>query len=55
MRNHRDVETEDAERRMVGLGRAEAMGMTALIMALLFVGFAVGLPGGFLLAWLVLR
>ena len=55
MRDHRDFETEEAERRMVGLGRAEAIGMTALIMALLIVGFAVGLPGGFLLAWLVFR
>ena len=51
----RDFETQEAERRMVGLGRAEAIGMTALIMTLLVVRFVVGLPGGFLLGWLVFR
>ena len=51
----RDFETREAECRMVGLGRAEAAGITALIVTLLIVGFVVGLPGGFLLGWLVFR
>ena len=51
----RDISTQQAERRMVGLGRAEAAGMTALIMTLLIAGFLSGLPGGFLLGWLVFR
>jgi hypothetical protein len=51
----RDFEAQEAERRMVGLGRAEAAGMTGLIMTLLVAGFVVGLPGGFLLGWLVFR
>jgi hypothetical protein len=51
----RDIRTQQAERRMVGLGRAEAAGMTALIMALLIAGFVSGLPGGFILGWLVFR
>jgi hypothetical protein len=55
MRDHRDFETQEAERRMVGLGRAEAAGITALIIALLVVGFVAGFPGGFLLGWLVFR
>jgi hypothetical protein len=55
MRDHRVFQTEEAERRMVGLGRAEASGLAALIMTLLVAGFVMGLPGGFLLAWLVLR
>ena len=38
----RDFGTREAERRMVGLGRAEAAGMTALIMTLLVAGFVVG-------------
>jgi hypothetical protein len=52
---NRAFETEEAERRMVGLGRAEASGLTALIMTLLVIGFVMGVPGGFLLAWLVFR
>ena len=55
MRDHRDFETQEAERRMVGLGRAEAAGITALIITLLVVGFVAGFPGGFLLGWLVFR
>jgi hypothetical protein len=55
MRDHRDFEAREAERRMVGLGRAEAAGMTGLIIVLLVVGFVVGFPGGFLLGWLVFR
>jgi hypothetical protein len=55
MSDDRDFETEEAERRMVGLGRAEAAGITALIIILLVVGFVAGLPGGFLLGWLVFR
>ena len=55
MRDLRDFETREAERRMVGLGRAEAAGMTGLIIILLVVGFVSGLPGGFLLGWLVFR
>jgi hypothetical protein len=55
MRDNRDCETLEAERRMVGLGRAAAAGLTALIMTLLIAGFVMGLPGGFLLAWLVFR
>ena len=51
----RDFGTQQAERGMVGLGRAEAAGMTALILTLLVVGFVAGLPGGFLLGWLVFR
>ncbi len=53
MRDHRDFETQEAERRMVGLGRAEASGITALIIVVLVVGIAMGLPGGFLVGWLV--
>jgi hypothetical protein len=55
MTDHRDFEAQEAERRMVGLGRAEAAGMTGLIIILLAVGFVSGLPGGFLLGWLVFR
>jgi hypothetical protein len=55
MRDDRDFETQEAERRMVGLGRAEAAGVTALIITLLIVGFVMGLPGGFLAGWLVFR
>jgi hypothetical protein len=55
MRDHREFETKEAERRMVGLGRSEAAGLTALIIILLVVGFAAGIPGGFLLGWLVFR
>jgi hypothetical protein len=55
MRDHREFETQEAERRMVGLGRAQAAGMTALIITLLVVGFVLGLPGGFLAGWLVFR
>jgi hypothetical protein len=55
MSDDRDFETEEAERRMVGLGRAEAASITALIIILLVVGFVAGLPGGFLLGWLVFR
>ena len=51
----RDSGTQEAERRMVGLGRAEAAGMTGLIIILLVVGFVSGFPGGFLLGWLVFR
>lgn len=51
----RDHATEETERRMVGLGRSEAAGITALIIILLIVGFVSGLPGGFLLGWLVFR
>jgi hypothetical protein len=41
---------------MVGLGRAEAAGITALIIIiLLVVGFVAGFPGGCLLGWLVFR
>ena len=49
----RDHATQEAERRMVGLGRSEAAGITALIIILLVVGFIAGFPGGFLLGWLV--
>lgn len=55
MSDHREFETEEAERRMVGLGRAEAAGLTALIIILLVAGFVAGIPGGFLLGWLVFR
>jgi hypothetical protein len=55
MRDDRDFETQEAERRMVGLGRAEAAGITGLIIIMLTVGFVVGFPGGFLLGWLVFR
>ena len=55
MRDHREFETQEAERRMVGLGRSEAAGITALIIILLVVGFVSGLPGGFLLGWLVFK
>ena len=55
MKDHRAFETGEAERRMVGLGRAEASSLAALVMTLLVAGFVVGLPGGFLLAWLVFR
>jgi len=53
MKDHRDLETEEAERRMVGLGRAMAASITGLIIILLIVGFVAGFPGGFLLGWLV--
>jgi hypothetical protein len=55
MSDRRDFETQETERRMVGLGRAEAAGITALIIILLIAGFVAGLPGGFLLGWLVFR
>ena len=55
MRDDRDFETQEAERRMVGLGRAQAAGITGLIIIMLAVGFVVGFPGGFLLGWLVFR
>jgi hypothetical protein len=55
MTDHRDFATQEAERRMVGLGRAMAASITALIIILLAVGFVAGLPGGFLLGWLVFR
>jgi hypothetical protein len=51
MSDRRSLATRDAERHLVGLGRAEAAGITALI--LLVAGFVAGLPGGFLLGWLV--
>ncbi len=55
MRDRRASVTQEAERRMVGLGRAQAAGITALILILLMAGFVTGLPGGFLLGWLVFR
>jgi hypothetical protein len=55
MSDQRDFETQDAERRMVGLGRSEAAGITALILILLFAGFVAGIPGRFLLGWLVFQ
>jgi hypothetical protein len=48
-------EIQEAERRMVGLGRAIAASITALIIILLVAGFVAGIPGGFLLGWLVFR
>jgi hypothetical protein len=54
MRDERDWKTQEAERRMVGLGRAEAADITALIIILFGVGFVIGFPAGFLLGWLVL-
>jgi hypothetical protein len=55
MRDHREFVKQEAERRMVELGRAEATGTAALIIILLVVGFVTGFPGGFLLGWLVFR
>jgi hypothetical protein len=55
MRDDRDFATREAERRMVGLGRAEAASITAFILILLAAGFVAGLPGGFFLGWLVFR
>jgi hypothetical protein len=55
MRVHREFDTQESERWMVGLGRAEAAGLTALIIVLLIEGFIAGIPGGFLLGWLVFR
>ena len=55
MRNHRDFETQEAERRMVGLGRAEAAGITGLIIIMLAIGFVAGFLAGFLAGWLVFR
>jgi hypothetical protein len=55
MRDRRDFETQEAERRMVGLGRAMAASITGLIIILLVAGFVAGLPGGFLLGWMVFR
>jgi len=55
MRDRRDFETQEAERRMVGLGRAMAAGITALIIILFGVGFVIGFPAGFLAGWLVFR
>jgi hypothetical protein len=46
MRDHREFETQEAERRMVGLGRSEAAGITALIIILLVVGFARRISAG---------
>jgi hypothetical protein len=40
---------------MVGLGRAIAASITALIIILLVAEFVAGIPGGFLLGWLVFR
>ena len=54
MSDHRDFQTREAERRMVGLGRAEACDITALIVILFGVGFLIGFPAGFLAGWLVL-
>ena len=54
MRDHRDFQTREAERRMVGLGRAEAADITVLIIILFGVGFLVGFPAGLLTGWLVL-
>jgi hypothetical protein len=51
----RDHATQEAELRMVGLGRAEAAGITALILILFAAGFVAGIPGGFLLGWMVFR
>ena len=55
MRDHREFETQEAERRMVGLGRAMAASITGLIIILLVVGIVAGFPGGFLVGWLVFR
>jgi hypothetical protein len=55
MRDHRELDTQQSERRMVGLGRREASDITALILILLVAGFVAGIPGGFLLGWLVFR
>ena len=52
MTNHRDFQIQEAERRMVGLERAMAASITGFII-LLVVGFVAGIPGGFLLGWLV--
>jgi hypothetical protein len=54
MSDHRDFQTREAERRMVGLGRAEAADITALIVILFGIGFLIGFPAGFLAGWLVL-
>ena len=54
MSDHRDFHTQEAERRMVGLGWAEASDITALIVILFGVGFLIGFPAGFLAGWLVL-
>ena len=54
MRDHRDFQTREAERRMVGLGRAEAADITVLIIILFGVGFLIGFPAGLLTGWLVL-
>ena len=55
MNDYRDFETQEAERRMVGLGRREASDITLLIVVMLIAGFVMGLPGGFLAGWLVFR
>ena len=55
MRDDRDVATCEAERRMVGLGRAMAASITGLVIILLIIGFVAGFPGGFLAGWLVFR
>jgi hypothetical protein len=55
MRDDRDFATREAERRMVGLGRAIAGSVTGLIIVLLAVGFVAGFPGGFLAGWPVFR
>jgi hypothetical protein len=55
MSDRRDFETQETERRMVGLGRREASDITALILILLVAGFVAGIPGGFLLGWLVFQ
>jgi hypothetical protein len=54
MSDRRDFQTQEAERRMVGLGRAEAVDITALIIILFGIGFLIGFPAGFLAGWLVL-
>ena len=54
MSDRRDFQTREAERRMVGLGRAEAADITALIVILFGIGFLIGFPAGFLAGWLVL-
>jgi hypothetical protein len=55
MRDDRDFATREAERRMVGLGRAIAGSVTGLIIVLRAGGFVAGFPGGFLAGWLVFR
>jgi hypothetical protein len=49
MKDRRELETQESERRMVGLGRREASDITLLIIVMLIAGFVMGLPGGILL------